>query len=139
MRTSPRIEHRQAELEAFLAEWFGDSEPAAPERPARPAPVGPPRPGYDRSLTDDEILAKAPEAGDSGATSITLCPHPAGSATRTILQDRWTWEAWILPARARARQEWLKREVTPTWDPQERKMASDLGVLVGRAAVIRQQ
>ena len=62
MRTSPRIEHRQAELEAFLAEWFGDSEPAAPERPARPTPVGPPRPGYDRSLSDDEILEKAPEA-----------------------------------------------------------------------------
>jgi len=58
MRTSPRIEHRQAELEAFLAQWFGDSEPAAPERPA-PGPA----PNYSAgNLTDDEILAKAPEA-----------------------------------------------------------------------------
>ena len=58
MRTSPRIEHRQAELEAFLAQWFGDSEPAAPERPT-PGPA----PNYSAgNLSDDEILSKAPEA-----------------------------------------------------------------------------
>ena len=64
MKTSPRIEHRQAELEAFLAQWFGDSEPAAPERPARPAPVVSPRLVYAGSLSDDEVLVKARAAGN---------------------------------------------------------------------------
>ena len=58
---SREIETRQEALDWFLAEHF--PEPAAPERPARPTPVGPPRPGYDRTLTDDEILSKAREAG----------------------------------------------------------------------------
>ena len=64
MKTSPRIEHRQAELEAFLAQWFGDSEPTAPEQPARPAPVVSPRLVYAGSLSDDEVLVKAREAGN---------------------------------------------------------------------------
>lgn len=57
---SREIETRQEVLDWFLAEHF--PEPAAPERPARPTPVVPPQPGYDRSLNDDEILSKAPEA-----------------------------------------------------------------------------
>jgi RecA-family ATPase len=57
---SREIETRQEALDWFLAEHF--PAPAAPERPARPTPVGPPRSGYDRSLSDDEILDRAPNA-----------------------------------------------------------------------------
>lgn len=94
-------------------------------------------------LPEDEgmflLLAKAPEAGETGTSSLQLSPCAGRTAARTIGQDRWIWEAWILPSRPRAQQEWLKLEVSPTWDPQERKMPSDLGVLVGRAAVIQRR
>ena len=59
---SREIETRQEALDWFLAEHF--PEPATPERPARPSPVVPPRPGYDRSLSDDEVLVKAGEAAN---------------------------------------------------------------------------
>ena len=58
---SREIETRQEALDWFLAEHF--PEPAAPERPARPTPG--PAPNYSAgNLTDDEILSKAPEAGN---------------------------------------------------------------------------
>ena len=59
---SREIETRQEALDWFLAEHF--PEPATPERPARPSPVVPPRPGHDRPLSDDEILTKARDAGN---------------------------------------------------------------------------
>lgn len=82
------------------------------------------------------LFAKAPEAGDSGLTTVALYSYATNSTPRQFLQDRWTWEAWPVNVERSAGQKWLKLGVSPTWDPQERKMPSDLGVLVGRAAVI---
>ena len=59
---SREIETRQEALDWFLTEHF--SEPAAPAQPARPSPVVSLRLVYAGSLSDDEVLVKAREAGN---------------------------------------------------------------------------